>query len=428
MKLSLAAEIDSSLQYELLDPWYPKAVDEVYGGFFSSFTHDFTIGENQDKMIVTQARHVWVNSKAAEKYPDSSYFESGAEQGFQFLQNKMWDEQYGGFYTMVDREGNVPVGNSIQKTSYGNAFAIYGLAAYYNLTGDEAALDLAKETFRWLEENSHDPEYLGYFQHLERDGTPIPRPENAPSTSDIGYKDQNSSIHLLEAFSELYQVWPDELVRERLEEMLYLIRDTIRDERGFLVLFFQPDWTPVSFQDSSREVIMRHRFLDHVSFGHDVETAFLMMEASHILGLENDTTTLQAAKGMVDHALNYGWDKINGGLYDEGYYLEEDEGLTIIANTKNWWAQAEALNSLLLMTQHFPEDEMNYFAKFQKQWDYVKRYLIDHENGGWYEQGIDKQAEYKTRPKGHIWKGTYHNYRGMANSVQMLREGKIVEI
>jgi mannobiose 2-epimerase len=75
----------------------------------------------------------------------------------------------------------------------------------------------------------------------------VKRDANAPSNSDIGYKDQNSSIHLLEAFTELYEVWPDELVRSRLQEMLFLIRDIITTKKGYLVLFLKPDWTPSFF-------------------------------------------------------------------------------------------------------------------------------------------------------------------------------------
>jgi mannobiose 2-epimerase len=115
------------------------------------------------------------------------------------------------------------------------------------------------------------------------------------SISDLGYKDQNSSIHLLEAFTELYSIWPDVLVRKRLEEMLELVRDTITSPQGYLVLFLHPDWKPVSFRDSAEAIILKHRNLDHVSFGHDVETAFLMLEASHTLGIHNDTKTLTVA-------------------------------------------------------------------------------------------------------------------------------------
>ena len=172
---------------------------------------------------------------------------------------------------------------------------------------DTAALDLAKRTFMWLEKHSHDPVYRGYYQHLQRDGTPIQRTAAMSSTAETGYKDQNSSIHLLEAFTELYGVWKDPVLKERLTEMLLLIRDKIVTPRGNLQLFFKPDWTPISYYDSSRTTILAHRGLDHVSFGHDVETAYLMLEASRALGRTDETKTLAAGKHMVDHALRNGW-------------------------------------------------------------------------------------------------------------------------
>ncbi|SMO96112.1 AGE family epimerase/isomerase [Gracilimonas mengyeensis] len=419
-RMRYANEIEVSLEAELLAPWYPKAVDKEFGGFLSAFTYDFEPADQQNKMIVSQSRHVWTNAKASQRYPEEEHYLEAARQGFEFLKDKMWDAEFGGFHTMVTRSGEV-IPQKPAKTAYGNAFAIYGLATYYEASGDEEALELAKEAFLWLEEHSHDPQYLGYFQHLGRDGTRIRRSADTPSTSDLGYKDQNSSIHLLEAFTELYHVWPDELVAERLEEILVLIRDTIVNEHHSLTLFLQPDWTPVSFRDSSRGVIDEHYYLDHVSFGHDVETAFLMLEASHALGLEDDTITPKKAKQMVDHSLRNGWDAQDGGFYDAGYYFSGDDTLTVIRQTKNWWAQAEGLNALSLMARLHPDDEMKYFEKFKKQWEYIDKYLIDHEHGGWYEGGLDEQPEAKERMKGHIWKTTYHTYRAMAQSIDMLR-------
>ena len=423
-RLALADEIEHSAQTELLDKWYPAAIDSTHGGFLSAFTFDFKPAENQNKMIVSQARHVWTTARAAMAYPERDYYLKASAHGAAFLRDVMWDKTYGGFHTLVDRQGNVISSAGEQKTAYGNAFGIYGLAAYVMASGDTAALSLAKKAFMWLDEHSHDPELKGYFQHLERDGSVIKRNDSVPSTSDLGYKDQNSSIHLLEAFTELYQVWPDPLVAERLKEMLVLIRDTITTEKGYLTLFLRPDWTPVTFRDSSEATIMRHHNLDHVSFGHDVETAYLMLEASHVAGIKNDTTTLRIAKKMVDHALNHGWDSVAGGFYDEGYYFRDKPGMTITRDTKNWWAQAEGLNTLLLMADLFPEDKQDYFGKFKQMWRYIDTYLIDHEHGEWYAGGLDKQPNMKTALKGHIWKACYHQYRSMENAVKRLRSSQ----
>jgi mannobiose 2-epimerase len=420
-RLKIAGEMENSLRNELLNKWYPQSVDSVSGGFLTTFTYDFKPTGPQDKMIVTQARHVWTNAKASLLYPEVGYYKTGAQHGFRFLKDFMWDKSHGGFYTLVDRKGNLK-NNDSMKTAYGNAFGIYALAAYYAASGDTAALSLAKQAFLWLENGSHDPVHKGYYQHLTRDGKPIQRTANVPSTSDLGYKDQNSSIHLLEAFTELYAVWPDKLVRTRLQEMLELIRDTITSSKGSLILFLEPDWKPVSFRDSGESSVLRHRNLDHVSFGHDVETAFLMLESSHALGIQNDTKTLTVAKKMVDHALQNGWDHKTGGFFDEGYYFKNKKGISIIKDTKNWWAQAEGLNTLLMMADLFPNDKMQYFQKFKQLWKYAQTYLIDHEHGDWFEGGLDKQPEKKTVLKGHVWKAAYHQYRAVSNCVQQLRK------
>jgi len=423
-RASIANAIEKSITTELLNKWYPAAMDKEYGGFLSTWTFDFKPTGEQDKMIVSQARHVWTSSKASEIYKDVPHYKECAIHGFRFLKDVMWDKTYGGFYTLVDRQGNVKSNPHEEKTAYGNAFGIFGVAAYYHATGDTSALKLAKEGFMWLEKHSHDPVYKGYFQHMKRDGAVIKRDNSVASTQDIGYKDQNSSIHLLEAFTELYQVWPDSLVGERVAEMLTLIRDTIVNEKGSLTLFLQPDWTPVSFRDSAEAVIMKHRNLDHVSFGHDVETAYLMQEASHVLGIKDNARTIEIGKKMLDHALDKGWDSEAGGFYDEGYYFKDKADITITRDTKNWWAQAEGLNTLLIMADQFPNDEHQYFEKFKKMWSYIDTNIIDHQYGEWYQGGLDKEPQQKTALKGHIWKASYHQYRALANCLQRLRSEK----
>lgn len=401
----------------LIEKYYPRNIDTLYGGYLSEFTNDFKPTDHQEKMIVTQARHIWSTSKAAEFYHDSSYI-AMSRHGYHFLRDKMWDKEHGGFYNLVTREGK-PI--STIKEAYGNAFAIYGLAAYYHASGDTGALKLAKTAFLWLENHSHDPKYKGYFQHLHADGSVVKRTAEIPSTLNTGYKDQNSSIHLLEAFTELYQVWKDPLLKTRLNEMLILIRDVITTPKGNLQLFLTPEWKPVSYRDSTRAVILRHKEIDHVSFGHDVETAYLMMEASEALGIHDDKKTWAIGKKMVDHALRNGWDDHVGGFYDEGYYFKNKTSIEIILDSKNWWAQAEGLNTLLIMSRLYPHDKMNYMSYFLKEWSYIDGYLLDHENGDWYESGLDKVPSAKTANKAHIWKGSYHTFRSLSNCIKMLR-------
>src|SRR3954469_5456109 len=205
---SIAQQMRYAAKQGLIEVYYPRDIDTAYGGYLSTFSYDFQPVGDQDKMIVTQARHIWSTAKAAMFYHDTSYV-AMSRHGFLFLRDKMWDKENGGFYNLVTRDGTP---KSTIKEAYGNAFAIYGLSAYYVCSHDTAALNLAKTAFLWLEKHSHDPKYKGYYQHLQRDGSHVIRTADIPGTSDIGYKDQNSSIHLLEALTELYKVWPDILV------------------------------------------------------------------------------------------------------------------------------------------------------------------------------------------------------------------------
>lgn len=418
---SLCTDKDSisSDIYRILDQdfkkWYPLTVDTLYGGFFSDINYKWELDGHQDKMIVSQSRHVWSLSNAAMFYEDNTELLNTAKHGFEFLQEVMWDEEFGGFYNLVDRKGKpLKENGKLVKRAYGNSFAIYGLAAYYKASRNPEALELAKKTFYYLENNSHDKKFGGYYQFLTREGKAF--------ESGFDYyppKDQNSSIHLLECFSELYKVWPDNLLKDRIILLLKIIRDKITTDKGYMNLFFSKDWTPITFKDSSEEVRQQYFELDHVSFGHDIETAYLMLEANEVLGIKSDSITNLKALKMVDHTIKYGWDEKFGGVFDGGYYFNNENELRIVKTTKEWWAQAEALNSLLLMSLLYPS-EKKYYQKFCEQWNYIKNYLIDQDYGGWYWGGIDQAPQNRYANKASIWKVNYHTARSLINCIKLL--------
>lgn len=415
VRAALAEEMEVGLR-QLLDAWYPRAVDREAGGFLSGFDHAWRPVGDQEKMVVSQARHVWTTAQATMWTNDEAYA-AMSRHGVAFLRDRMWDAEHGGFYWLVTRDGTpIPEADGrVVKQAYGVAFGIYGLAAAYAATGDAEALALAQEAFRWLDAHAHDPEHGGYFNYLTREGAPLR--EGLGRTPP---KDQNSSIHILEAFTELYHVWPDATLRDRIEEMLVLIRDTITVDPGTLTLFSEPDWTPVSYRDSTAAVREANWYYDHVSFGHDVETAYLMLEAAEAIGLD-PAETLRAGQRMLDHSLATGWDTRNGGFMEAGYYFQEGEPLVVVDSTKNWWAQAEGLNTLLLMGDLLPAERARYHDRFLQMWGLIQGYLVDHAHGGWYRGTIDRQPELRTATKGGIWKASYHDARALMNVARRLR-------
>ncbi len=415
--------LEQLLNRHTLDLWYPKVIDFENGGFYSNFSFDWTKEKDQPKFIVTQARHVWTLSKAFQFYPDRTKYKEYAYHGFNFLKDKMWDSEFGGFYQLVDEKGKVLDGQyTHEKRLYGNAFAIYALAAYYEMSKNDTALELAKKAFWWLDDHSRDTTHGGYFQYLQRDGTILQRSVldeeyDAPDKKYVGWKDYNSSIHLLEAFTELYHSWPNEILRDRLQEMYRVVSEIMVAPQGYLKLYFHPNWTPVENHESLGSIDVKNTHIQHITFGHDVETAFLLLEAAEALGIPQEEI-LTKAKLMVDHALENGWDMEKGGFYEMGIY--ENGRMVILDYGKNWWSQAEGINSLLLMHTLFPDDPQRYYQKFELLVSYIDQNMIDHEHLGWYSGGADHDPAIKKLRKAQIWKGTYHTSRSLMRCISML--------
>ncbi len=418
-------EIEEVLVKNILHVWYPRTIDTITGGDFTNYNTNWEKMPRQEKMIVTQTRGVWTACKAAEHFPNEPIYRKAADHGFLFLKNNMWDPKYGGFFTIFPN--NDPKLESINKMAYGNSFAIYALAAYAKLTHNKEALELAQKTFWWLEKHCRDSIFGGYFDVVTREGISATSPNFTIDKTDYRnnvarYKDFNSTIHLLEAFAELYQVWPDPLVRKRLEEMLVLVRDTFTTKHGYLRLYFKNNWQHVSYRDSSDASRKTHLETDHVTFGHDIETAYLLLEAAARLGLKNDPKTLEVAKKLNDHTLKFGIDPQNGGVFDGGIDTTGNDDIRIVMPTKSWWGQAEALNAMLLFSKLYP-NETHYRKAFEQQWRYMQKYVIDYTHGDWYINGTDTDPRALKSVKASAWECNYHTSRALLNCLEML-EGK----
>lgn len=412
-KPDLLESIEQSLQSDIVDVWYPRVIDTEFGGFLSNFDAEWQTASSQEKGIVAQSRHVWTCAQLSQRYPEKTFLKEAALDGSKFIISHFWDNQDGGFYWLTDQAGNPATKNNqtLPKQTYGIAFAIYALATVHEVTSNQEALDAAIRGFDWLEQHAHDDNYGGYFRILTREGDPVwnTRPNDFP-------KGQNSTIHLLEAFTELYKVYPQDRVKRRVEELKNLLLDRIIDPRGYLIQFFDEQWTPVSLQSLPPEQYHKFAFFDHVSFGHDVETAYLLWEADQVLGGEDEARVLQMGKRLIDHSLQYGWDPQTGSIADGGFYFQNQTTCTIVRPERTWWAQAELLNALLMFGKLYPDDSHNYSTKAHQTWAYIQQNLIDHEHGGWYKNGIDLNPESKHHPKSHIWKAAYHNTRALLNA------------
>jgi mannobiose 2-epimerase len=397
----LADEVESNLQREILGKWFPGSFDDK-GGFLQDYSEDWSPAASEAKGIVYESRLTWTSAEAAMRYPaKADMYKTQSRHGVAFLAGKMWDQKKGGFFWAVDDDGN-PVGAlGARKQGYGNAFGIFGAAVSYKATHDAAALDLAQKAFRWYDEHGHDAKNGGYLEVILDDPANATQDADAdPIGAGANGKSMNTSIHVLEALTALYDVWPDPTVRARLQEMFEVVRDKIYAEPGHLVLFFTADWKPRPTEDS---------------YGHDVETAYLLTEAAAALGIPDDPTTWLKARRLVDHSQQYGVDNIHGGLYNAGGVSGGD-----YADQREWWVEAEWLNALLLMHERYGHETPQYWNAFVQQWNWINQFGIDKVHGGWYPR-LYNDGSPVPHAKSDIWTDCYHQARAMMNVSTRLR-------
>ncbi len=237
----LRHEIDDLLRKELTQHWYPAALDRERGGFHQNFARDWTPTPDDNVFVVYQARMTWTAAAFAE-YDKSHHDEyvAYARHGLEFLDRVVRDRECGGFHWMLDARGQVDPRIGDEKHAYGISFVIYAASKVRQVCGDDRALQVARDAFDWLDQHAHDKAHGGYFEALRRDGTPILSwDENAPMAKRTdrvgvyyGFKSMNVHIHLLEAVAELSRVDDRPVVKERLAELLGVVRDKIAVEPG----------------------------------------------------------------------------------------------------------------------------------------------------------------------------------------------------
>lgn len=406
--LQIAGQVDRALHEDVLNVWFPRAIDREHGGFHSHYGPAWQTEPSDGKFSVFQGRMTWVTAQVVMREPAlREQYLPYVRQGVDYLQNTMWDKQDGGFYWGLGDDGQFLPQFTDGKDMYGVGFCIYGAAAAYQATHDPRALALAKKGFEWADAHAHDRAHGGYYEWLARDGTPVvpdaPDGQVVQPPIPIGpenYKSMNTHIHLLEAFTALYQVWPDPTVRARLEELLAIVRDKISVEPGAMNLYFTNAWQAIP---------------GHDSYGHDVETAYLMLETDEVLHGKASEKTERMAKMLVDHALAYGWDAKNGGFYEDGTAFGPPED-----TRKEWWVQCEGLNALLLMHERYGKQNPVYWQRFLEQWSFIEHHTIDAQNHGlWNMTAADGTP--LVLDKGSIWKAGYHDSRAFWNVRDRLR-------
>lgn len=411
-----AQRIERELREDILPFWIAHVVDREHGGFYGEISNDLVVRKNAARGALLTARILWTYSAAYRRYQDPKYLEM-ARYAYRDLIDHFWDADQGGLFWSITADGK-PL--RVEKQVYGQVFGIYALAEYYRITQEPEALSHATRIYQLLEEHARDPAFGGYFEVCTRDwqrrqgaersvtsggsdgedrGAAPQRPSR--SRSDVmgshGSKSQNTHLHVLEAFTNLLRVWPDPGLRKRQSELVELMLAKITDpQTHHLVLFMNDDWTPRG---------------DDISFGHDIEASWLLIEAAEVLGGE---ALRERVKGA---ALEMARVTREQAIDTDGSLLYEADPRGITNSTREWWPQAEAMVGFYNAYQ-LSGDERYRQAAFQV-WSYIDAHLVDHKNGEWF-RAVTKEGVVSRAPKVSLWKCPYHNGRACLEMIERL--------
>jgi cellobiose epimerase len=399
----LERRMRAELESDILPFWLPYA-DRGRGGFYGLVRNDGSFDERAPKGLVMHSRFLWAYSAAYARYAKAEYLEA-ARAAYDYLRGGQRDEACGGFWWIVEQgDGPGDARPRVEaKIVYGQAFAIYALAEYYLATGESAALDLALETYRLLERVARDRERGGYFEACDRGWTKAIA--FALSDADIACdKSMNTNLHVLEALSNLYRASRRSEVRESLSSLLEVYARRVFAGKPNLSLYFDRDWVSLA---------------DHVSWGHDIESAWLMTEAAHLAygGGKAPSLVLEAVRAARAGILPV--------LEAYGGSLPREEASGRVDLQRDWWVQAEAVVGNVDAWQETGEGA--YLTAAIRLWDYIEDKVIDREKGEWFWGVSAEGRPDPERPKGGLWKTCYHNGRAcleIMDRSERIRNGK----
>lgn len=373
-------EIEQHLICDII-PFWKKLRDDDYGGYYGYVSHDLDIDEKADKGCILNNRITWFFANAYEATADESLL-AEARHGYEFLRDKCFDHDNGGVYWSLHYDARP---SDTTKHTYNQAFAIYALSSYYAVSHDTEALNLAYDLFDIIEDKCRDEE--GYLEAFTGDFHPASN-EKLSENGVMADKTMNTLLHIFEAYTELYRVGRNEKVKEKICGLLDIMADRI----------YNPELQrlEVFFDDHYRSIIDLH------SYGHDIETSWLIDRGTGILGLPG----YEAGFAPVTEALRA---NILKTAFDGRSLANECERGTVDP-TRVWWVQAEGLVGFINGWQKDPS-RTEYLEAAEALWEFIRDHFIDPGCREWYMH-TDKEGNPKRgKPMVDEWKCPYHNGR-----------------
>ena len=373
-------EVRENLTSCILPYWL--RLKDPRGGFYGEVAADGTILYDAPRGVILNARIIWSFAAAYQALPDTAYLVAAVHARDYFLEH-FCDHKYGGVYWSVDAAGERL---DTKKQLYSQGFAIYALSELYKATGDDEVLKNAINLYKVVETYFADKENGGYIEALARDFSPLE--DMSLSAHDINAdKTMNSHLHVLEAYANLYQVWPDEELKAAVEKLLDIIGTKVMAADGHLQLYFRKDWSVMP---------------GGVSYGHDIETSWLALECAMALkdiDVVNRVRPWALAMGKAG----------NEGLFPDGSMRYEKFLDGKYDDSRQWWVQAETVVGNLWLWKYHSDPQGA--ERALSAWSYIRENLVDSKDGEWWWAVLPDGKVDLSQPKVGFWKCPYHNTR-----------------
>lgn len=390
-KKELQLELASILHF-----WERNSIDKENGGFYGKLDNQNKVYHDAPKGSVLNSRILWSFSAAYNLTVNMDYLHT-AERAFQYLQDHFIDKKNGGVYWSVDHKGN-PL--DTKKQIYALSFAIYGLSEFYKSCKNHKVLKMAIDLYECIVKYSLDSIYGGYIEALAEDWQEIK--DLRLSKKDANEKkSMNTHLHVLEGLSNLFMVWSDENLKKRIHELIDIFLKHIIDKKSnHLVLFFDEKWNVKS---------------NIISYGHDIEAAWLVQEAAEIIKDEKLIKQIKSKSVEIADAAAQGLDT------DGGLWYELDLAANHLVKEKHWWPQAESMVGYFNAWQITGKE--HYLEKSWNSWIFIKNHIIDKKNGEWF-WGVKGDYTLMNEDKVGIWKCPYHNSRACIELIKRIQQSE----
>lgn len=410
--LKLKKEAENHLMNELLPFWTSRMIDRKNGGYLTHFDEKGNDTGEDEKSLIAQTRCLYTLSSAHRAGYGNGKLAEMAWHGVNFLLERMWDNEYGGFFWMLDRKGNVKID---QKIIYGHSFAIYSLSEYTLATGDKRGIEYAEKVFDLLQKYCVDTMYGGYWEMFHRNWT-----LSGPGSQGGDRKTLDVHMHLMEAFTTLYECTGQDVHRRKLLEVIDLLLNRIihPQYKTGIPQFFK-DWSvapQIKFDiiwgwDRFSEEGQKGNATDNTCYGHNAEFAWLLNHALEILK-DDPKNYSDLFRTVYDHTIDNGIDVEFGGVFVEGPHSGG-----VYDREKEFWQQAEVLIGLLDAVIIFGDEK--YWEAYKNVHRFVFDKVINKEVGEWYPL-LTRRGEPIWTHMGHSWKINYHTVRAMVQSIKRM--------